>query len=735
MNPLGIFDPELRDSGWLDTQNLIQGWFDEDLINDDAGGIVTPVGIASGEAFGTLSITITISPSGIASAEAFGTPTLVFVVVPTGIASAEAFGTPLISLTVTPTGIASAEAFGSALITLTVSPSGIASSEDFGVLSISTGLFLEPTGISSEEAFGTPALIYGQDIDLSGIQSGEDFGFCTVIVAVIPIPPTPPPPPPYALSVICRYRSCGDVGDFSEYSLQDGSERTANSSSLCVTRTCSVLPDADIYNIQTGNIAPASNAVLSCASRTCPDSGVPDVEIYNLQDALFFNGTPLSFLIQCPTGQVCPPGLFPRVFTYPPGTFYFPIPPAEPCFTNIVLSYLGCQSNITRVLPCGSSPALINAAAQQIIQEAGQQQAECDAEELFARTLGIVLSDLPTWACIDSDFGQIVYGLVQPSAAVPQPSLWVIDQFDFLNNSQPSWMSAAQSSGDVLLLTGSPTAFGPVSFTIQAVAPPPQSGDPYAIGQRTYTVDVIGISTASPLPSADLNQQYDQVIAATGFGSTPIWGWAYGSLPDGLVFNPLFAGSAAITGIPTEEGDFTFAIFVQDGLKQCVKEFDLSVESVVPHSCSSFTAIVWGSPGISTSGAGIASATLLGNSAVYSASAPSSGVFNTASVNFSGTTSYTGPGGLCCVDYNITGLGGNFEIFQDGSPILQTNSYNPGFPPFIPPTPATPSGSIQFTLAAGVASVITIQGLASVFVVPFGTAESASVSAIIGTCP
>jgi hypothetical protein len=513
---------------------------------------IAPSGIASAEAFGTIAITITISPTGIVSAESFGTPSVGFVVAPTSIASQEAFGTPTIipDQSLTPTGIASEEAFGN--------------------LSIYSIVSVFPTGIASEEGFGNLQITLAQLIIPIGIGSEESFGAFSVLLY-------PPPPPSYALSVRCEYRSCGDVDDFSEYSLQDGSERTANSSSLCVTRTCSVLPDIDIYNIQTGNIAPESNVALSCATRTCADSGVPDVEIYNLQDALFFNGTPLSFLIQCPNGQVCPPGVFPRLFTYPPGTFYFPQPPPGPCSTNIVLEMRGCESTVTRVLPCGSSPALINAAAQQIIEEVAEQQANCDAEILFTRTLGIVLSDLPTWACIDSDFDQIVTGFVPASVFVPNPSLWVINQFDFIGNSQPLWMSAAQTPGGSLIISGSPTSFGPVSFTVQAVAPPPSAGDPYAVGQKTYTIEIIGISTASPLPNAVPEEEFSQTFAATGFGSTPLWGLAYGSLPDWMAFN---TNTGTIYGTPPIEDDgdtYTFAIFVQDGERQCVKEFELSV--------------------------------------------------------------------------------------------------------------------------------------------------------------
>lgn len=79
------------------TTNSNPGTFKWDYFNG-VPQTVSPTGLATAEAFGTLSITrnFTIYPEGIASAEAFGTLSFEYdqVVTPTGIASAEAFGTP-----------------------------------------------------------------------------------------------------------------------------------------------------------------------------------------------------------------------------------------------------------------------------------------------------------------------------------------------------------------------------------------------------------------------------------------------------------------------------------------------------------------------------------------------------------------------------------------------------------------------------------------------------------------
>lgn len=118
-------------------------------------------------------------------------------------------------------------------------------------------------------------------------------------------------------------------------------------------------------------------ACVTCKLVNC-QSGT-DVTTYSLQDALFFNGVSLSFIVECPEGFVCPPGTFPRTVTFPPGTFDFPYPPNPPPGQPIILQLMGCQSLVQRILPAGSSFAAIQAAANEIIMEVAAQQAQCDS--------------------------------------------------------------------------------------------------------------------------------------------------------------------------------------------------------------------------------------------------------------------------------------------------------------------------------------------------------------------
>jgi hypothetical protein len=116
-------------------------------------------GIASGEVIGDLIISTpfpqTITSQGIASDEAFGTLTMGLYLGPSGIASGETFGAPRLAALIAPTGIPSGEAFGST---------------NFGIEQ-----FLALTGIPSGEAFGTPSLQLGypQTVTVVGIPSLE----------------------------------------------------------------------------------------------------------------------------------------------------------------------------------------------------------------------------------------------------------------------------------------------------------------------------------------------------------------------------------------------------------------------------------------------------------------------------------------------------------------------------------------------------------------------------------
>lgn len=149
--------------------------------------IIYPNGIASGEAFGSPSVTQpgggqTVTLDGVASAEAFGSPavTSANTISATAIAGGEAFGSPAVtaSSTITATGVGSGEAFGSPTVTTgqTVSTNGIPTAEAFGSPTFTSANTISATAIAGAEAFGTPALTTASTIVATGISSGEAFG-------------------------------------------------------------------------------------------------------------------------------------------------------------------------------------------------------------------------------------------------------------------------------------------------------------------------------------------------------------------------------------------------------------------------------------------------------------------------------------------------------------------------------------------------------------------------------
>ena len=154
-----------------------------------AGAIVTfvgvgstsvfyPIGITSGEAFGTPQITgtnQTILLTGIPSVEHVGSPVVIYTqfVNLTGVASAETFGAATTKFGVALTGIASAEAVGSPNVQQRIDLTGIVSDETIPVPVLSWTLFVDMFGIFDED-FGTQTI--QMTISPSGVPSDETFG-------------------------------------------------------------------------------------------------------------------------------------------------------------------------------------------------------------------------------------------------------------------------------------------------------------------------------------------------------------------------------------------------------------------------------------------------------------------------------------------------------------------------------------------------------------------------------
>jgi hypothetical protein len=87
----------------------------------------------------------------------------------------------------------------------------------------------------------------------------------------------------------------------------------------------------------------------------------------------------------------------------------------------------------------------------------------------------------------------------------------------------------------------------------------------------------LGISSAPALPGATAGVAYSQSLAATGGTPPYLWSITSGGLPAGLSFD---AGTAAISGVPTLGGSFTFTVQVSDNNSVTAsKQFTLAVTS------------------------------------------------------------------------------------------------------------------------------------------------------------
>lgn len=403
---------------------------------------------------------------------------------------------------------------------------------------------------------------------------------------------------------------------------------------------------------------------LNCPIKTCP-SAPADLTVYNLQDALYFNGVPLSVVAECPPGYLCPPGLLPPVFIYPPGTFPIYIPPGGGGGGGggfpIVLNIVGCESNLNTILPAGSTQAQVKAAADILIAEAAAQQARCDAISLLPPgskiPSAITLTDIEQYACVDVLFNAAIFASATPSGA----------PYTLAVSPQPAWMVTAQNA-TTLFLSGTPTAIGAVNFTVIA------TGN-NASGSKAYTLNIVGISTASPLTAGTVGSPYSETLDASSIPGVLTWIVTAGALPDGISLNTT---TGELSGTPTVEASFNFTISASNGTLGCSKAFTLAIAA--GSDCTVFNGIVWGPPDILSSDGGSSSGSFLGANFSGDADAPNSP--SSGLVNCIGTFSYTGPAMVCCVDVNFVGndSGGSassswtITVFQDASLIGIFNS-------------------------------------------------------------
>ncbi len=391
---------------------------------------------------------------------------------------------------------------------------------------------------------------------------------------------------------------------------------------------------------------------LDCRERDCPV--VPDIGIYSLEDRLAFNGTPLSFIEQCPTGYFCPVGSFPRVFTYPPGTFVIPKPPTGTGFP-IVVQLAGCTSNVSIVLPPTATEAQVNTAAQQVINQVAAQQAKCDAIKVSGPLLPttIQLSDIQEATCLGAVFSATIF--VSPTSLAP---------YSFTLKDAPGWLSGTPNAGHTrFLLSGTPSVTGPVTFTVQVSA---AGGS----GSKDYTLQVAAITNSSPLPDAKYHLPYSETLTAAGITGTLVWSVTSGTLPAGL---SLDSSTGEISGTPSEvDGEVAdFTVLVTNGLIFCTKDFQIEVlDSGWP-----FIDMVWATASLAF--APHSSVTVVATGNICTVVGTSDGV-NSFLGGGLGTLTYTGPALNCKATCNFSSVtpGVTVRILNSTTTVPVINSVN-----------------------------------------------------------
>src|SRR5215475_5275397 len=149
----------------------------------------------------------------------------------------------------------------------------------------------------------------------------------------------------------------------------------------------------------------------------------------------------------------------------------------------------------------------------------------------------------------DAVSGSAYSATVAASGTTP-PVTWSV-----VSGSLPAGLTLNASTGAV---TGTPTAVGSTTFTLQAK----DSSTPAQTGTASSTINVYApLVISSTVPDAVANQPYNGQLTATGGDAPFAWVITAGSLPTGLTLN---GATGQITGTPTTGGTVSFTVQATD---------------------------------------------------------------------------------------------------------------------------------------------------------------------------
>jgi hypothetical protein len=187
------------------------------------------------------------------------------------------------------------------------------------------------------------------------------------------------------------------------------------------------------------------------------------------------------------------------------------------------------------------------------------------------------------------------------------------------------------------LLSGTPTAAGPFSFTAKVTDAGAQTAT--APLQITIAPAPLEITTTSPLPSGQVSMAYSTTLTATG-GTTPYaWSINSGALPSGLTLS----SAGVLSGTPTTSGPANFTAKVTDAAAQTAAAPLQITIAPAPLQITTTSVLPSGRVGVAYSTSLIA----IGGATPYtwslSAGSPPSGLTLSSAGVLSGTPTASGP--------------------------------------------------------------------------------------------
>ena len=194
-------------------------------------------------------------------------------------------------------------------------------------------------------------------------------------------------------------------------------------------------------------------------------------------------------------------------------------------------------------------------------------------------------------------------------------------------------------------ISGTPTTPDNYTFTLRATDSQDNSNE------RTYALNVFGISTSSPLPDATQNSFYSEILEYGGTPSgTVVWSVTAGTMPTGMTLD---TATGELSGTPTVPGLYLLTIGVTDDARTCTKNIAITVNSA-SGDCV-FGEVTWGAPTYTWQ---LASGTANGGTVTGSAIAPGGAPFE-ENIQFTGTMPYTGSGECAKCTLDMTTLSGD----------------------------------------------------------------------------